>query len=64
MLLERDENDDQCEVDVTDVVFRQSNGAVMSQKAQKRIANQKRAELVRTGPAAVREQQTEWGVPI
>ena len=57
-------DDGQCEVDTIDFVFRQSKGAVMSQKAQKRISKQKRVEVVWAGPAVVREQKTERRVPI
>jgi hypothetical protein len=47
---------DQCEVDAIGFVFQKSEGAAMSQKAQRRIAQQKKAEVVWAGPAAVREQ--------
>ena len=50
---------DKCGVDAEDFVFKQSEGAVMSQKAQRRMARQKKVEVVWAGPAVVREQRTE-----
>ena len=55
---------DKCGVDAEDFVFKQSEGAVMSQKAQRRMARQKQVEVVWAGPAVVREQKTERRVPI
>ena len=46
----------QCEVDAIGFVFRKSEGAAMSQKAQRRFARQKKVEMVWAGPAVVREQ--------
>jgi hypothetical protein len=40
---------DACVVDAVDFMFKQSEGAVMSQKARRRIANQKRVEVVWAG---------------
>ena len=54
----------QCEVDAIGFMFKQSGGAVMSQKARRRIANQKRVEVVWAGPAAVREQRAVRRAPI
>ena len=58
------DDDDQCEVDAIDFVFKQSEGAVMSQKAQRRMAKQKKVEVVWAGPAVVREQRAVSRVPI
>ena len=57
-------DNDRCEVDAVDFVFRQPKGAVCSQKTQKRMARQKRAEVVWSGPAVVREQRAANRVPI
>ena len=54
---------DECEVDATNFVFKQSEGAVMSQKAHRRIASQRRVEVMWAGPAVVREKRTERRVP-
>jgi hypothetical protein len=61
---DRGDNDEQCAEDAIDFVFRQSKGAVMSQKAQKRISKQKRVEVVWAGPAVVREQRAVRRAPI
>ena len=45
-------------------MFKQSEGAVMSQKAQRRMANQKKVEVVWAGPAVVHEQCAVSRVPI
>ena len=50
-------DNNQCEVDAVDFVFRQSKGAVLSQKAQRRVARQKKVEVVWAGPAVVHEQR-------
>jgi hypothetical protein len=55
---------DQCEVDAIGFVFQKSEGAAMSQKAQRRIAQQKKVEVVWAGPAVVREQRAVSRVPI
>ena len=55
---------DQCEVDAMDFVFRPSEGAVMSQKTQRRIAKQRKVGVVWAGPAVVREQRVVSRVPI
>ena len=49
-------DNDRCEVDATDFVFKQSEGTVMSRKTQRRMLRQKKAEVVWAGPAVVREQ--------
>ena len=54
----------QCEVDELGFRFKQSKGAVMSQKAQRRLANQKKVEVVWAGPAVVHEQRAVSRVPI
>jgi hypothetical protein len=54
----------QCEVDELGFRFKQSKGAVMSQKAQRRLANQKKVEVVWAGPAAVCEQWAVRRAPI
>ena len=54
----------QCEVDELGFRFKQSKGAVMSQKAQRRLANQKKVEVVWAGPAVVREQRAVRRAPI
>ena len=61
---DRGDNDEQCAEDAIDFVFRQSKGAVMSQKAQKRISKQKRVEVVWAGPAVVHEQRAASRVSI
>ena len=53
---DRSDVDDRCVVDAVDFVFNQSEGAVMSQKARRRIAGQKKVEVVWAGPAVVHEQ--------
>ena len=57
-------DNDRCEVDATDFVFKQSEGAVMSRKTQRRMLRQKKAEVVWAGPAVVREQLIESRVLI
>ena len=62
-------SDDQCEVnacgvDAVGFTFKQSEGAVMSQKAQRRMVRQKKVEEEWAGPAVVREQRTERRVPV
>ena len=62
-------SDDQCEVnacgvDAVGFTFKQSEGAVMSQKAQRRMVRQKKVEEGWAGPAVVREQRTERRVPV
>ena len=54
----------QCEVDAVGFMFKQSEGAVMSQKARRRIATQKRVEVVWARPAAVCEQRAVRRAPI
>ena len=54
----------QCEVDELGFRFKQSKGAVMSQKAQRRLANQKKVEVVWAGPAVVCEQRAVRRVSI
>ena len=61
---DRGDNDEQCAEDAIDFVFRQSKGAVMSQKAQKRISKQKRVEVVWAGPAVVHEQRAASRISI
>jgi len=61
---DRNDANDRCAVDAMDFVFKQSEGAVMSQKAQRRVARQKKVEVVWTGPAVVREQRAVSRVPI
>ena len=61
---DRRDGGDQCVVDSMDFVFRPSEGAVMSQKTQRRIARQKKVEVVWAGPAVVREQRAVSRVPI
>ena len=48
---------DRSEVDAIVFVFRQSTGAVLSQKAQRRVARQKKVEVVWTGPTVVHWQR-------
>ena len=55
---------DQCEVDAIGFVFQKSEGAAMSQKAQRRIAQQKKVEVVWAGPAVVREQSAVSRVSV
>ena len=57
-------DNDRCGVDAIDFVFRQSKGAVYSQKTQKRMTRQKRVEVVWAGPAVVREQRAISRVSI
>jgi hypothetical protein len=57
-------DNDRCEVDAVDFVFKQAEGAVMSQKAQRRVARQKKVEVVWAGPAVVRGQRAVSRVPI
>ena len=57
-------DNDRCEVDATDFVFKQSEGAVMSRKTQRRMLRQKKAEVVWAGPVVVREQRIESRVLI
>ena len=57
-------DNDRCEVDATDFVFKQSEGAVMSRKTQRRMLRQTQAEVVWAGPAVVREQRIESRVLI
>ena len=54
---DRIDADDRCVVDAIDFVFNQSEGAAMSQKAQRRMARQKKVEVVWAGPAAVCQQR-------
>ena len=54
----------QCEVDTVGFVFQKSEGAAMSQKAQRRFARQKKVEVAWAGPAVVCDQRTERRVPI
>ena len=45
----------QCEVDAMDFVFRPSEGAVMSQKTQRRIAKQRKVGVVWAGGVGICE---------
>ena len=51
-------------VDAMDSVFNQSERAMMSQKAQRRMARQKKVEVVWAGPAVVHEQRAVSRVRI
>ena len=55
---------DRSEVDAIGFRFKQSKEAVMSQKAQRRMVRQTKAETMWAGPAVVCEQRTERRVPI
>ena len=61
---DRNDANVRCAVDAMDFVFKQSEGAVMSQKAQRRVARQKKVEVVWAGPAVVREQRAVRRAPI
>ena len=57
---DRSDVNDRCAVDAMDFVFNQSEGGVMSQKAQRRMARQKKVEVVWAGPAVVQQSADTW----